>query len=101
MNSRALYPYSPGVIAWLATMRPEAELATRYALRALFPELNDDREFTARMLQLIERISADSQIFSAIANRAIELEAMASAPWSADSEGIDTIPPARHRSSGK
>ena len=88
MNSRALDPHSPGVTAWLATMRPEAELATRYALRALFPALNDDREFTARMLHLIERIGADLQVFSAIANRAIELEAIASAPWSTDSEGI-------------
>ena len=82
-------------------MRPEAELAMRYALRALFPELNDDRDFAARMLHLIERIGADSRIFLAIANRAIELEAMASAPWPADFEGIDAIPPGQHRSSGK
>jgi hypothetical protein len=88
-TSRALDPYSPGVVAWLATMRPEAELATRYALRALFPELNDNLEFAARVLHLIERVDSNPQVFATIANRAIELEAAAGAPWSADFGVID------------
>lgn len=91
MNHRHFDPNSPMFAAWLKSLEPEAELAMRHAMGALFPELGEDKEFTSRSSELTHQLKPDAKTFARVANRAVELEAIACAPWSSGRDDIMSL----------
>jgi hypothetical protein len=52
-------PLSPEIDQWLRTLNPLQELATRYALRGLYPEVRANQKFTARIDELRAQLNPD------------------------------------------
>lgn len=90
--------------AWLKSLKPEAELAMRHAMSALFPELGEHPDFTSRLSELTHQLKPNAKTFAQVANRAVELEAIACAPWSSDHDDIaslGSVPDTKRRKSRK
>ena len=53
-------PHSPGFTSWIDKLPPHAELVTRLAMRAVFPECRKDRFARARVNALIALVAPDT-----------------------------------------
>lgn len=84
-------PRDPAIDAWLRSLKPQAELVARFALRAKFPSVRADPAFSARINQLMAAINPDARQLYAILNDAKRLETNISA-------GIGGPAPAERRS---
>lgn len=49
-------PDDPALQKWLRSLKPRAELAARYALRAKFLSLRGDQAFAARITELLQSL---------------------------------------------
>jgi hypothetical protein len=56
----------PEVLEWVSSLRPEAELVMRMALREVFARCRDDRGWTARIDELMAELDPDEETLSRI-----------------------------------
>lgn len=67
-------PQDPAIDAWLRTLKPQAELVARFAMRAKFPSVRADQAFSARINKLMAAINPDARQLYTILNDAKRLE---------------------------
>ncbi|HEY3919605.1 MAG TPA: hypothetical protein VGL83_17585 [Stellaceae bacterium] len=59
-------PRDPALQQWLRSLKPRVELTARYALRAKFPAIRADRDFGARIAELLYQLHPDDEELAAI-----------------------------------
>ena len=69
-------PQHPDVLSWIDRLSPDAELVTRLAMRAVFPQCRRDRYWRARTDALIAQVAPDVTRLARALKEAEKMKAM-------------------------
>jgi hypothetical protein len=66
-------PRGPAIEKWLRSVEPRRELVVRYAMRSHFAQVRGDRAFSARIDDLVARLTPDETQLAMVLADAVEV----------------------------